>query len=80
MHLASPLSSPVRTTSTEALDTEEGEEVTKYLTESVITRSPEALCRAVLLFLCILNVVVIFYYIFINVQLLWLLHSIGPSP
>ena len=31
-------------------------------------------------FLCILNVVVIFYYIFINVQLLWLLHSIGPSP
>ena len=38
------------------------------------------LCRAVFLFLCILNVVVIFYYIFINVQLLWLLHSIGPSP
>ena len=33
-----PLSSPVRTTSTEALDTKEGEEVTKYLTESVIKR------------------------------------------
>ena len=33
VHLASPLSSPVRTTSTEALDTKEGEEVTKYLTE-----------------------------------------------
>ena len=32
-HLVSPLSSPVKTTSTEALDTEEGEEVTKYLTE-----------------------------------------------
>ena len=46
----------------------------------VATRSPGALCRAVFVFLCILNVVVIFYYIFINVQLLWLLHSIGPSP
>ena len=45
-----------------------------------ITRSPRTVCRAVFLFLCILNVVVIFYYIFINVQLLWLLHSIGPSP
>ena len=45
-----------------------------------LTRSPGALCRAVFVFLCILNVVVIFYYIFINVQLLWLLHSIGPSP
>ena len=56
VHLASPLSSPVKTTSTEALDTEEGEEVTKYLTESVITRSPGALCRAVFLCLCILNV------------------------
>ena len=44
------------------------------------TRSPRTLCRAVFLFLCILNVVVIFYYIFINVQLPWLLHSIGPSP
>ena len=44
------------------------------------TRSPRTLCRAVFLFLCILNVVVIFYYIFINVQLLLLLHSIGPSP
>ena len=42
MHLASPLSSPVRTTSTEALDTEEGEEVTKYLTESVIKRQRRA--------------------------------------
>ena len=45
-----------------------------------LTRSPWALCRAVFLFLSISNVVVIFYYIFINVQLLWLLHSIGPSP
>ena len=42
VHLASPLSSPVRTTSTEALDTEEGEEVTKYLTESVIKRQRRA--------------------------------------
>ena len=42
MHLASPLSSPVRTTSTEALDTKEGEEVTKYLTESVIKRQRRA--------------------------------------
>ena len=42
MHLVSPLSSPVRTTSTEALDTEEGEEVTKYLTESVIKRQRRA--------------------------------------
>ena len=41
-HLVSPLSSPVRTTSTEALDTEEGEEVTKYLTESVIKRQRRA--------------------------------------
>ena len=52
-------------------------------TEHIIkltTRSPRTLCRAVFLFLCILNVVVIFYYIFINVQLLWFLHSIGPSP
>ena len=38
----SPLSSPVRTTSTEALDIEEGEEVTKYLTESVIKRPRRA--------------------------------------
>ena len=44
------------------------------------TRSPGALCRAVFLCLCILNVWVSFYYTFINVQLLWLLHSIGPSP
>ena len=36
MHLVSPVSSPIRTTSTEALDTEEGEEVTNYLTETVI--------------------------------------------
>ena len=41
-HLASPLSSPVRTTSTEALDTKEGEEVTKYLTESVLKRKGRA--------------------------------------
>ena len=41
-HLVSPLSFPVRTTSTEALDTEEGEEVTKYLTESVIKRQRRA--------------------------------------
>ena len=41
-HLVSPLSSPVRTTSTEALDTEEGEEVTKHLTESVIKRQRRA--------------------------------------
>ena len=41
-HLVSPLSSPARTTSTEALDTEEGEEVTKYLTESVIKRKRRA--------------------------------------
>ena len=41
-HLVSPLSSLVRTTSTEALDTEEGEEVTKYLTESVIKRKRRA--------------------------------------
>ena len=32
-----------------------------------INRSPWALCRAVFLFLCILNIVVIFSYIFINV-------------
>ena len=44
------------------------------------TRSPLTLYRAVFLFLCALNVVLIFYYIFINVQLLWLLHSIGPLP
>ena len=30
--------------------------------------------------LCILNVWVSFYYIFINFQLLWLLHNINPSP
>ena len=42
VHLVSPLSSPVRTTSTEALDTEEGEEVTKYLTKSVIKRQRRA--------------------------------------
>ena len=42
VHLASPLSLPVRTPSTEALDTEEGEEVTKYLTESVIKRQRRA--------------------------------------
>ena len=42
VHLASPLSSPVRITSTEALGTEEGEEVTKYLTESVIKRQRRA--------------------------------------
>ena len=44
-----------------------------------ITRSPEALCRAVvfvLYFICLNE----FCYIFIKVQLLWLLHSIGPSP
>ena len=41
-HLVSPLSSPVRTMSTEVLDTEEGEEVTKYLTESVIKRQRRA--------------------------------------
>ena len=41
-HLVSPLSSPVRTMSTEALDTEEGKEVTKYLTESVIKRQRRA--------------------------------------
>ena len=41
-HLVSPLSSPVRTTSTEALDTKEGEEVTKHLTESVIKRQRRA--------------------------------------
>ena len=42
VHLVSPLSSPVRTMSTEGLDTEEGEEVTKYLTESVIKRQRRA--------------------------------------
>ena len=42
VHLASQLSSHVRTTSTEALDTEEGEEVTKYVTESVIKRQRRA--------------------------------------
>ena len=43
------------------------------------TRSPGALCRAV--GLCFfLNFREIVYNIFGNVQLLWLLHSIGPSP
>ena len=37
-HPASPLSSPVRTTSTEAVDTEEGQEITKYLTETALAR------------------------------------------
>ena len=41
-HLVSPVSSPIRTTSTEALDTEEGEEVTNYLTETVIKRQRRA--------------------------------------
>ena len=49
-------------------------QVNKYL-----TRSPGALCRAV--GLCFfLNFRDIVYNIFENVQLLWLLHSIGPSP
>ena len=38
----SPLSSPVRTTSTEAVDTEEGQEITKYLTEEAVRRQRRA--------------------------------------
>ena len=58
----------------------ERQQVALSVTNKTKTRSPRTLCRAVFLFLCILNVVVTFYYIFINVQHLWLLHSIGPSP
>ena len=38
----SPLSSPVRTTSTEAVDTEEGQEITKYLTEEAVRKQRRA--------------------------------------
>ena len=46
----------------------------------ILNKKPRGFMQSCFSFLCILNVVVIFYYIFINVQLLWLLHSIGPSP
>ena len=44
------------------------------------TRSPEALCRAVIFY--VLYFIYIFFscYIFTKVQLLWLLHSCGSSP
>ena len=43
-------------------------------------KKPRGFMQSCFPFLCIINVVVIFYYIFLNVQLLWLLHSISPSP
>ena len=48
--------------------------------ETSVTRSPEALCRAVIFY--VLYFIYIFFscYIFTKVQLLWLLHSSGPSP
>ena len=46
----------------------------------LLTRSPEALCRAVIVFVLYFRCLNEFFYIFIKVQLLWLLHSIGPSP
>ena len=36
------MSSPVRTTSTEAVDTEEGQEITKYLTEEAVRKQRRA--------------------------------------
>ena len=51
-----------------------------YWTHKLLTRSPEALCRAVIFY--VLYFIYIFFscYIFTKVQLLWLLHSCGSSP
>ena len=46
------------------------------LTDTNQKQEAQGLYAELFSFLCILNVVVIF----IIVQLLWLLHSIGPSP
>ena len=45
-----------------------------------IKKKKFVLCRAVVVFVLYFRCLNEFCYIFINVQLLWLLHSIGPSP
>ena len=52
------------------------EELDNLVKKGVPTKLDNKKPRSCFLFWCILNVVVIFYYIFINVQLLWLLHDI----
>ena len=44
------------------------------------TRSPEALCRAVIFYVLYFIYIYFSCYIFTKVQLLWLLHSCGSSP